>query len=183
NALGQDWGAAWLFFAPTAILLFALVGWPFVQGVYISFTNTLGSSLVIGPFIGLKNYTELLTDSEFWYSAGLTIKFTLLAEIFKPLLGVVAALLIHNLRRNKALISALILLPWIVPAIVQALIWRAMFDPVFGALNYILAQLHFSASGVAWLGDPNLALYSVVMVNVWAGIPFFTVTNLAGLKS
>ncbi len=181
--LGRDWQAAWLFYAPTAFLLLLLVAWPISQAIYMSFTKTLGSSLQIGPFIGLKNYTDLLSDKEFWFSLGLTLKFTLLAEIFKPTLGVVAALLIHNLKRYRTVISALILLPWIVPGIVQALIWRGMFNPVFGALNYVLAETHVSDVGLPWLGDPTMALYSVVLVNIWAGIPFFTITNLAGLKS
>src|SRR5262245_29929684 len=183
GTLGRDWVAAWLFYAPTALLLFALVGWPFVQGFYMGFTKTIGSSLYIGPFIGLQNYIDLLSDPDFWFSLGITVKFTFLAELFKPTLGVVAALLIHNLKRYKVLISALILLPWIVPGIVQALIWRAMFNPVFGALNFILIELGLSTNGLPWLGDPTMALYSVVLVNIWAGIPFFTVTNLAGLKS
>ena len=183
GTLGPDWVTAWLFFAPTAILLFALVGWPFVQGMYIGFTRTIGSSITIGPWIGFQNYIDLVSDPDFWFSLGLTVKFTLVVEIFKPLLGVIAALLIHNLRRYKVLISASILLPWIVPSIVQALIWRAMFNPVFGALNYILVELGLSKAGLPWLGDPTMAFYCIVLVNVWAGIPFFTVTNLAGLKS
>src|SRR5215471_4972707 len=182
-SLGRDWRAAWLFYAPTAFLLLLLVAWPMGQGFYLSFTKTLGSSLQIGPFVGLQNYINLLTDSEFWFSLGLTLKFTVLAEIFKPALGVIAALLIHNLKRYRIAISALILLPWIVPGIVQALIWRGMFNPVFGALNFVLSATHISEAGLPWLGDPTMALYSVVLVNVWAGIPFFTITNLAGLKS
>jgi multiple sugar transport system permease protein len=87
------------------------------------------------------------------------------------------------LKRYRIIISALILLPWIVPGIVQALIWRGMFNPVFGALNYVLAATHLSDVGLPWLGDPTMALYSVVLVNIWAGIPFFTITNLAGLKA
>lgn len=181
--LGRDWIAAWVFYAPTAILLFALVGWPFVQGIYVGFTKTIGSTATIGPWIGLQNYIDLLHDRDFWYSLGITVKFTLLAEIFKPFLGVVAALLIHNLKRYRTLASAAILLPWIVPSIVQALIWRAMYDPIFGGFNYVLLQLHLTTRGVAWLGDPSTALYGVVLVNIWAGIPFFTITNLAGLKS
>jgi len=183
TVLGRDWVAAWLFYAPTAILLVLLVAWPMAQGIYMSFTRTIGSSLQIGPFIGLKNYADLVTDGEFWFSLGLTLKFTVLAEIFKPTLAVVAALLIHNLKRYRVLISALILLPWIVPGIVQALIWRGMFNPVFGALNYVLVETHLSDVGLPWLGDPTMALYSVVLVNIWAGIPFFTITNLAGLKA
>jgi len=182
-ALGRDWKAAWLFYAPTAFLLLLLVAWPMAQGIYMSMTRTLGSSLQIGPFVGLKNYADLVSDAEFWFSLGLTLKFTVLAEIFKPTLGVLAALLIHNLKRYRIVISALILLPWIVPGIVQALIWRGMFNPVFGALNEVLAITHLSDVGLPWLGDPTMALYSVVLVNIWAGIPFFTITNLAGLKS
>src|SRR5215469_18461262 len=181
--LGRDWKAAWAFYAPTAFLLLLLVAWPMAQGFYLSFTKTLGSSLQVGPFVGLQNYVNLVTDNEFWFSLGLTLKFTVLAEIFKPALGVLAALLIHNLKRYRIAISALILLPWIVPGIVQALIWRGMFNPVFGALNFVLAATHISDAGLPWLGDPTMALYSVVLVNIWAGIPFFTITNLAGLKA
>src|SRR5262249_27924479 len=157
--------------------------WPFGQGLYIGFTKTIGSSLFIGPFVGLKNYVDLLSDPQYWASLRITLTFTFLTEIFKPMLGVIAALLIHNLVRYRVLISALVLLPWIVPGIVQALIWRAMFNPVFGALNYVLVTLGLSHKGLPWLGDPGMALWCIVLVNVWAGIPFFTITNLAGLKS
>src|SRR5437870_4799184 len=84
SPLGRDWTAAWLFFGPTALLLLALIGWPVVQGLYMSFTKTIGTSLTIGPFTGLKNYVDLVESHEFWFSFLLTIKFTVLAEIFKP---------------------------------------------------------------------------------------------------
>src|SRR5262249_43966882 len=145
--LGRDWIAAWLFFAPTFLLLFALIAWPFGQGLYIGFTKTIGSSLFIGPFVGLKNYLDLLSHPQYWASLRIPLTFTFLTEIFKPMLGVIAALLIHNLVRYRVLISALVLLPWIVPGIVQALIWRAMFNPVFGALNYVLVTLGLSHKG------------------------------------
>src|SRR5438093_11068663 len=126
RTLGRDWVPAWAFFAPTFLLLFVLVCWPFVQGFYIGFTRTLGSSLTVGPFIGLQNYQALFTDLAYVQALALTVKYTALTEIFKPTLGVIAALLIHNLKRYKVIIGALILLPYIVPGIVQALIWRAM---------------------------------------------------------
>ncbi|MCC6627834.1 MAG: ABC transporter permease subunit [Chloroflexi bacterium] len=180
-ALGRDWRAGWLFFLPTFVLLFGLIAWPFVQGIYISFTRTIGTVADIGPFVGLQNYIDLLTDSAFWDAFWLTVRFTFLTELFKPTLGVIAALLIHNLVRWRPIVAALILLPWIVPAIVQALIWRAMFNPIFGALNAMLSMVGLPEQ--VWLGDPASAVWCIVMVNVWAGIPFFTVTNLAGLKS
>src|SRR5215475_8472302 len=81
-ALGRDWKVAWLFYAPTGFLLLLLVAWPMVQGTYLSFTRTLGSSLQVGPFIGLQNYIDLVSDAEFWASIFLTLRFTLLAELF-----------------------------------------------------------------------------------------------------
>lgn len=183
GALGRDWVWAWAFFAPTFLLLFVLVGWPFMQGLYIGFTRTLGSSITVGEFVGLRNYIALFEDSAYLQALKLTVTYTVLTEIFKPTLGIIAALLIHNLTRYKVIIGALILLPYIVPGIVQALIWRAMFNPIFGALNYVATSVGLSDKGYPWLGDPEWALWCIVLVNVWAGIPFFTIVNLAGLKS
>lgn len=181
--LGRDWLAAWIFFLPTLILLFALVGWPFVTGLYISFTRTIGSAVTIGPWVGFDNYITELHDPDFWSSLWITVQFTFWAELFKPILGIIAALLLHNTKRFRTVLSAAILLPWIVPVVVQALIWRALYDPIFGVINYILVGTHLTNQGLAWLGDVNSALWAVIIVNVWAGIPFFTITQLAGLKS
>ena len=183
NVLGRDWRAAWLFFAPTMVLLFLLDGWPFVQGVYVSFTHTIGSTLMIGQWVGLNNYLALLHDPDFLSALGLTVQFTFWAEVGKLSLGIIAALLIHNIRRFRSVLSALILLPWIVPGVVQSLTWLALYDPVFGGLNPILSFFHLIPPGFAFLGDPKYALWAIVIVNVWAGIPFFTITQLAGLKS
>jgi multiple sugar transport system permease protein len=183
EVLGRDWLAAWIFFLPTLILLFALVGWPFVTGLYISFTRTIGSAVTIGPWVGFQNYIAELHDPDFWSSLWITVQFTFWAELFKPILGIIAALLLHNTKRFRSVLSAAILLPWIVPVVVQALIWRALYDPIFGVINYIIVGLHLATQGPAWLGGVNSALWAVIIVNVWAGIPFFTITQLAGLKA
>lgn len=183
QVLGRDWRAAWLFFAPTFILLFLLDGWPFVQGVYVSFTRTIGSTLHIGPWVGLSNYIALFHDPDFLGALWLTVQFSFWAEVFKLSLGIIAALLIHNTKRYRSVLSALILLPWIVPGVVQSLTWLALYDPVFGGLNTILGFFHLIPPGFAALGNPATALWAVIVVNVWAGIPFFTITQLAGLKS
>ncbi len=183
RAFGRDWKAAWAFFLPTFILLFALDGWPFIQGIYVSFTNTIGSTLTIGKFVGLANYAALVRDPDFRDALGLTVRFTFFSEVFKLSLGVTAALLIHNATRFRTVLSALILLPWIVPQVVQALVWLAFYDPVFGGLGRVLYFLHITGPNYAFLGDVKTALWAVIVVNVWAGIPFFTITQLAGLKS
>ena len=183
RVLGRDWKAAWVFFAPTVVLLFLLDGWPFFTAIYVSFTHTIGNTLNIGPFVGLQNYVAVIQDKDFRDALGLTIKFTFWTEIFKLTLGISAALLLHNVRRYRTVLSSLILLPWIVPQVVQALVWLALYDPVFGGLNTILQFFHLVGSNFAFLGNTSTALAAVVVVNVWAGIPFFTITQLAGLKS
>src|SRR5436190_12875964 len=180
--LGRDWPVAWLFFLPTAALLFGLIGYPFVRAVYLSFFNVVG--VREGAFVGFQNYTNLWSDDFFRRSIATTVTYTFFAEVFKFILGLSAALLLHNLPKWGSVLGGLILLPYIIPEIVRALVWRILLDPLFGALNYILVNvLHVMTKGPSWLADPSTALPSVIMVNVWSGVPFFVILLLAGLKS
>jgi multiple sugar transport system permease protein len=180
--LGRDWPIAWLFFLPTALLLFGLIGYPFVRAVYLSFFNVVG--VREGAFVGLQNYGNLWSDDFFRRSIVTTTTFTFFSEVFKFTIGLAAALLLHNLPRWGSVLGGLVLLPYIIPEIVRALVWRILLDPLFGALNYILVNiLHVMTKGPSWLADTSTALGSVITVNVWSGIPFFVLLLLAGLKS
>src|SRR4030081_399437 len=180
--LGRDWPIAWLFFLPTALLLFGLIGYPFVRALFLSFFNVVG--VREGAFVGLQNYANLWSDDFFRRAIFTTTTFTFWSEIFKFSIGLAAALLLHNLPRWGSVLGGLILLPYIIPEIVRALVWRILLDPLFGALNYILIDvLHVMIKGPAWLADTSTALGSVITVNVWSGIPFFVILLLAGLKA
>jgi multiple sugar transport system permease protein len=180
--LGRDWPIAWLFFLPTALLLFGLIGYPFVRALYLSFFNVVG--VREGVFVGLQNYVNLWSDDFFRRSILITTQFTFFSEVFKFALGLCAALLLNSLPRWGSVLGGLVLLPYIIPEIVRALAWRILLDPLFGALNYILVNvLHVMTKGPSWLSDAGSALPSVVAVNVWSGIPFFVILLLAGLKS
>jgi multiple sugar transport system permease protein len=180
--LGRDWPVAWLFFLPTALLLFGLIGYPFVRALYLSFFNVVG--VREGAFVGLQNYSNLWSDDFFRRSIATTSAFTFFSEIFKFSLGLSAALLLHNLPRWGSVLGGIVLLPYIIPEIVRALAWRILLDPLFGALNYLLVNvLHVMTKGPSWLADTGTALPSVITVNVWSGIPFFVILLLAGLKS
>jgi multiple sugar transport system permease protein len=119
--------------------------------------------------------------------------FTAYAEVFKVVLGLSAALLLHHRRRGRAVLAGLLLLPWVVPTVVTAFSWRSLLDPIFGSVNMLLTEsgigpllvrAHLVDSWPAgWLSDPSLAMPSVILVNVWKGVPFFTVAFLAGLKA
>jgi multiple sugar transport system permease protein len=180
--LGRDWPIAWLFFLPAALLLFGLIGYPFVRALYLSFFNVVG--VREGAFVGFQNYANLLQDDFFRRSIVTTVTFTFWSEIFKFALGLSAALLLNSLPRWGAILGGIVLLPYIIPEVVRALAWRIVLDPLFGALNYILVNvLHVMDKAPSWLADPNTALPSVIMVNVWSGIPFFVLLFLAGLKA
>jgi multiple sugar transport system permease protein len=188
--LGKDWRDGWLLVGPMVLLVVLLIGIPFADAIRLSFTDRHGADFV---FTGLSNYRTLLGDSFFRVAVKNTFEFTAYSEIFKVTFGLFAALLLHHLRRGKAVLTGLMLLPWVIPTVVTAVTWRSILDPIFGGLNQFLTSTHLGPLlaavhlvpqwPVAWLADPHLAMASVITVNVWKGIPFFTVNFLAGLKA
>ncbi len=181
DILGRDWATAYAFVLPTILLLGGLIAYPFLNALYLSFTNTV--SLQTGPFVGLANYTSLWADSVFRQSVSNTVVYTVVSGIYKFVLGLLSAILLHRVVRFREILTALVLLPWIVPSIVIAITWRNLLDPVFGGVNQFLLQLGFIERGYPWLGSFDTAMPSVIMVNIWQGIPFFTIMMLAGLSS
>jgi multiple sugar transport system permease protein len=173
-----------------AVLVGALVLVPIARSIVTSTTERHGQQSV---FVGLDNYIALAGDEQFRTGMVNSFVFTAYAEVFKVVLGLCAALLLHHRRRGRALLAGLLLLPWVVPTVVTAFSWRSLLDPIFGSVNLLLtesgigpllASAHLVDSWPAgWLSDASLAMPSVILVNVWKGVPFFTVAFLAGLKA
>lgn len=181
HALGRDWTAAYVFVLPTLLLLGGLVAYPFINAVYLSFTNTV--TLQTGPFVGLRNYSVLWNDPFFRSAVVNTIVYTVSSVFLKFWLGLLAALLIHRATRFSGVLTAAFLIPWIVPSVVIALTWKSLLDPVYGGVNQFLIQTGMVEKGFPWFGSAQTAMASVIMVNVWQGIPFFIINLLAGLKA
>ena len=179
--LGRDWMAAYVFVFPTILLMGGLIAYPLLRAVYMSFTNTV--TLQIGPWVGLQNYETVWTDPNFRSSVRNTVVYTFWSVFFKFWLGLACALLLHRLKRFGGILTAAILLPWIVPSVVAAVAWKGLLDPVYGGINQFLLQLGLVEKGFPWLGDFKTAMPSLIMVNVWGGIPFFVINLLAGLKA
>jgi multiple sugar transport system permease protein len=164
------------------LLLFGLIGYPFARAVYLSFHNAVGPR--IGNFIWFDNYINLWKDDFFIRAVWTTVVFTSVSVFIKFWLGLGTALLLHHVPRWGSVLGGLVLLPYIIPDVVRALAWRVLLDPLFGALNYILVNvLGVLNQGLPWLGDPATALPSVILVNVWGGIPFIIILLVAGLKA
>ena len=179
--LGPDWQEAYLFMLPAVILLGVVVAYPFLHAFYLGFTRT--TSLEIGPFVGLQNYINVWKDSYFRDSVRITLIYTFWAVALKFIVGIIAAVLLHRLKRFGTVLTGLVLLPWIMPEVVRAITWKGLLDPIYGMVSPILKDLGLIEKSIPFLGDPHLALPTVIMVNLWAGIPFFTILLLAGLKS
>ena len=173
------------------LLLFGLIGYPFGRAVYLSFHNAVGPR--IGDFIWFDNYINLWKDDFFIRAVWTTVVFTAVSVFIKFWLGLGTALLLHNIPRWGAVLGGLVLLPYIIPDVVRALAWRVLLDPLFGALNFMLVGLLtflnwdafglITSKGFAWLGSPATALPSVILVNIWGGLPFIIILLVAGLKA
>ena len=159
-----------------------LIFWPFISAILMS---TTAFNLQTGETmsVGLRNYQRLFTSSDYILSLQNTIIFTFWSLSIKFVTGMVIALILNSRVPFRGLLSAIMLLPWIVPEIVTALAWKSIYDPLFGGLNPILLGLGIIERPLGWLSDPQMAMGSVIAVNVWKGIPFFTLLLLAGLKA
>jgi multiple sugar transport system permease protein len=180
--LGRDWKVALLFVLPVVIIMAGLILWPFVSALLKSLTVR---SLLTGQeqFVGLRNYVRLLQDIDYLTALNNTIRFTIISLSVKFVVGLSIALLLNSRLPFRGLLTALMLLPWIVPEVVTALAWRSIYDPIFGGLNPILQGLGIINRPLGWLSETHLAMPSVIAVNVWKGIPFYTLLLLAGLKA
>jgi multiple sugar transport system permease protein len=138
---------------------------------------------VPGDFIGLKNFVKLWNDSIFRTAALNTFVYTGVTTVFKLALGLWLALLLNRHFRGKAWVRAFILLPFIIPTVLSTLAWKWMFDPTFSVFNWLFWKLSIINTRINWLGDPELAMASIMTVNVWRGVPFYAISLLAGLQT
>ena len=181
SVLDNERWLAVLLLAPTGVLLGLFIAYPFVEGIWLSLTNTRVG--VRGEFVGLNNFAKVWNDSIFRTAVWNTCWYTLITTVFKLILGLWLAQLLNRHFRGKAFIRAFILLPFIIPTVLSTFAWKWMFDPTFSVFNWMLYQLGLITTRINWLGDPDLAFASIIAVNVWRGVPFYAISLLAGLQT
>jgi multiple sugar transport system permease protein len=177
----REWRFALVLLLPAIVMIGTFVAYPFARGIWLSLTDTVVGRE--GDFVGFQNFAKLWDDSIFRRAAQNTVFYTAAATILKLALGMVVALMLNNLLGFKRILRASMLLPWIVPTVLSTLAWKWMLDPTFSILNWALFQVGLIRFRVDWLGGPVMALWSVILVNVWRGTPFFAITLLAGLQT
>lgn len=166
---------------PTVVLLALFIAYPFVKGVELSVTDAKVG--VPGSFVGLHNFAGLADDSIFWTAVRNTFVYTGVTTVFKLALGLWLALLLNRHFRGKAFTRAFVLLPFIIPTVLSTFAWKWMFDPTFSVINWALFHMGLIHGRINWLGDPELAMLSVIIVNIWRGVPFYAISLLAGLQT
>jgi multiple sugar transport system permease protein len=176
----RDWLGFW-FMLPAMAFLILFLAYPLGLGVWLSFTDArLGRG---GEFIGIENYEFLSEDPTFWLTVFNTILYTTVASTIKFAVGLYLALLLNERLPFKAILRAVVLIPFIVPTVLSAIAFWWLYDPQFSIISWSLTKLGLIDQNINFLGDPWNARWSVIFANIWRGVPFVAITLLAGLQT
>ncbi len=173
---------SWLLLAPLLAIMTFIIGWPMAKTLALSFTD---AQLLSGNvnWVGLANYQRVLTAPAFYEVLSTTIRFVLISVGAEFVLGLLAALLLDQKFAGRNILRALLILPWALPTVVNATMWRLIFNPDFGAFNALLTQIGLIDAYRSWLGEPGSALLAVCFADVWKNFPLVALIALAALQS
>ena len=170
-----------LFMLPAAAFLILFLVYPLGLGIWLSFTDTkIGQP---GNFVGLENYEWIIGDFKFQTAVFFTLFYTIVASAIKFALGLYMAILLNEKLPFKAIIRAIVLIPFIVPTVLSAIAFWWIFDPQFSVVSWSLIKLGLIDTNINFLGDVWNARFSVIFANVWRGVPFIAISLLAGLQT
>jgi multiple sugar transport system permease protein/N,N'-diacetylchitobiose transport system permease protein len=173
-----------LLLLPAAIVVFGVVLYPAGRALVISFYDVDSPFPGAYPFVGLRNYTEILADRRLWTAAEHTLYFTVVSTALELVLGLGLAALLAAPLRLRWLFRAVVILPWALPTIVNGAMWRWILNAQYGVANALLTQLHLQDGYRSWLGtNPFLALNMVVVADVWKNTSLVAFFLLAGLQT
>ena len=166
--------------APALALLAAVLAWPLLAGLHLSFHDAriVGTT---GAFVGLANYAEVLGDPAFWASARLSLAWVAANAALQTVLALAAALILHQRWRGVAVARTWIVLSWLVPTVVVVMIWRWLFSTSGGVVNPALIGLGLTERPVGFFATPHGAFATLVFINSWRWFPFIALMILAGL--
>src|SRR5437667_8399384 len=178
--VNRNWLAFW-FMLPAAAFLILFLAYPLGLGVWLSFTDArIGRP---GVFVAFENYEWLWDDSTFWLSVFNTLLYTGVASTIKFAVGLYLAILLNQNLPFKAMVRAIVLVPFIVPTVLSAIAFWWLYDAQFSILSWMLRKAHLISANIDFLGNPWNARWSVIFVNIWRGVPFVAITLLAGLQT
>ena len=172
----------WLLLAPAVLWIFLIVAYPFASAIKLSFMKT-AFGFGHDETRRFENYRQVLSDTAFWSAALTSLWWTLGNLVLQLSLPMFVALLLRRRFAGRNIVRSLILTPWIIPAVVTAILWRWLLEPTVGIVNPILQYLHLAREPISFLGHPNVALISIILINTWRFAPLGTVLILAALQT
>jgi trehalose/maltose transport system permease protein len=187
HAPTTSWGKArerlgWIMVAPAVILVLIVALYPLVQTIRLSFTNTRTARPGY-KYVGFDNYRYLFNDQQFIDAIKHTFEFTIASVAFETILGMVIALVIHSNFKGRGVVRTSMLVPWAIPTVVSAQMWKWMYNDVYGVVNdFLVTKVHLISHARSFPTDPSTSLWSIVAVDVWKTTPFMTLLLLAGLQ-
>jgi multiple sugar transport system permease protein len=173
-------GAAML--APSLALIALVAAYPIGYAIWLSLNEYSVITPGLSRFVGFDNYAEALGSSEFWAAMKTTVVFTVVSVGLELVIGLAMALVMHQAFRGRALLRAVVLVPWAVLTVVTAITWRTIFEPELGFANNALSALGLPGGDVVWLGEEGYALAVMILADVWKTAPFMALLILAGLQ-
>ncbi len=178
----RDRGLALLFMFPAVFLVAVLMYYPMLRTFQTSMYET--TMLRAQPeFVGLEQYADLFADRDFWDVIRNSVLWTVTVVLFQNVIGMAVAVLLNQNLPARGLTRAIVLLPWVLPGIVNAILWRFMYDPQLGLVNAILIGSNITQTKTAWLAQSETAMLALVIAAIWKGFPFSTVIYLSALQN
>jgi multiple sugar transport system permease protein len=177
---GQNFYLALL--VPVILVLLFFIAAPIGHSFFLSFHRIIiGLPQLKTPFVGLENYQELLNDPVAWHSFWITVIFVGTTTFFELLIGILLALLIHHRFPGRGALRACVLIPWAIPTVVSAQMWRFLFNDAYGVVNYAVFGTEIT-NYIPWLALPPTALLSIILADIWKTSSFAALLILAGLQ-
>ena len=173
---------AWLLMLPLLAVMIAVIGWPLVSTVGLSFTDAklVGTG---GHFVGVENYAKMISGSNFRRALVTTAWFAAVSVALEMVVGVLAALLLNQRFHGRAMLRAMLILPWALPTVVNATLWRLIYNPEYGALNAALTGIGVLDAYRSWLGEPASAMAALILADTWKNFPLVALIALAALQA
>jgi trehalose/maltose transport system permease protein len=174
---------AWMLLLPALAAVGFVAFYPLGQTIYYSFTDQqFLAGIEPTHWVGLENYKDLIHDTLFRDAVILTIKFTVITVLFEFVLGMIIALTVNSGFRGRGVMRAMMLVPWAIPTVVAAQMWRWMYNDTYGVFDDFGVRTHLLSHNIAWIAQPNTALGAAAATDIWKTTPFVALLLLAGLQ-
>jgi multiple sugar transport system permease protein len=168
--------------APSLAVIALVAAYPIIYAIWLSLNEYSVITPGLSRFVGLDNYIDALSSAQFWDAMKTTVLFTVISVGFELVIGLGMALVMHQAFRGRALLRAVVLVPWAILTVVTAITWRTIFEPELGFVNTMLSALSLPGGDVVWLGQEGYALAAMILADVWKTAPFMALLILAGLQ-